>query len=117
MEKYLSNDTEKALSNLINHIKEDDDYKNCLRLKKVMNDDKDLTKIINEVKSLQKKYIRSNYDKVIKEKLKEKENLLNSNTTFIEYNYYLDKINSKIDMIKNELNDYFQSVVDYSFDE
>ena len=45
MENYLNSNTIKALEELINYIKESKDYKECLKLKKVISEDKELTKI------------------------------------------------------------------------
>lgn len=54
MENYLNSNTIKALEKLINYIKESKDYKECLKLKKVISENKELTKLINEVRVSQK---------------------------------------------------------------
>lgn len=54
MENYLNSNTIKALEELINYIKESKDYKECLKLKKVISENKELTKVINEVRVSQK---------------------------------------------------------------
>lgn len=54
MENYLNSNTIKALEKLINYIKESKDYKECLKLKKVISENKELTKVINEVRVSQK---------------------------------------------------------------
>ena len=117
MENYLSNNSKKLLNKVIDDIKNSKEYIKCISLKEEMSKDIKLTKLIEEVKILQKKYIRSNYDSKIKDELERLENELNNNKLFIEYNYYLDIVNKKIDIVKDELNNYFSDIVNYSFTE
>ena len=110
MESYLSKSTKESLDKLIDSIIKSDEYKKSLELKEKMNNDKDLMNLIDEVRVLQKKYIRSNYDKTIKEELDNKNEILNKNLLYNEYNYYLDIVNQKINIIKDELNNYFYDI-------
>ena len=66
--------------------------------------------LIEEVKSLQKKYIKNSYDEKVKEELNKKINKLNKDNDYLTYNYYLEKVNEMIDLVKNELNDYFENM-------
>lgn len=45
----------KNLDELIEYIKNTNDYKMCIKLKKQMNENEDLRNLINEIKKLQKK--------------------------------------------------------------
>lgn len=110
MGNYLNSNTIKALEELINYIKESKDYKECLKLKKVISENKELTKLINEVRVSQKKYVRSNFKEEEKKLMDEKLNLLNTNKTYTLYLYYLNNVNNMIELIKDELNDYFYKV-------
>lgn len=110
MENYLNSNTIKALEKLINYIKESKDYKECLKLKKVISENKELTKLINEVRVSQKKYVRSNFKEEEKKLMDEKLNFLNTNKTYTLYLYYLNNVNNMIELIKDELNDYFYKV-------
>ena len=103
MENYLNSNTIKALEELINYIKESKDYKECLKLKKVISENKELT-------VSQKKYVRSNFKEEEKILMDEKLNLLNTNKTYTLYLYYLNNVNNMIELIKDELNDYFYKV-------
>ncbi len=62
------------LNKIIEYIKNTEAYKNCIDLRKQMNKNTELIKLIEEIKSLQKEYIKSNFDKTIKTKLDEKNN-------------------------------------------
>ena len=110
MEKYLSNKTQKSLEELINYIKNSYEYKECIKLKNEINKDKELMILIDEVRICQKNYVKSNYDKDKKSLLDEKVDLLNKNSLYVTYSYYLEQVNEMIKLIKNELNDYFYEV-------
>lgn len=96
-----------ALLDIVSYIKNTDDYKMCMSLKKQMDDNKELVDLINEVKKLQKKYVRSNYDSKIKEELDEVENKLNDIPIYNIYLSHLEKVNEMISYVKDSLNDYF----------
>ena len=96
-----------ALLDIVSYIKNTDDYKMCMSLKKQMDDNKELVDLINEVKKLQKKYVRSNYDSKIKEELDEVENKLNDIPIYNIYLNHLEKVNEMISYVKDSLNDYF----------
>ncbi|MBR4617706.1 MAG: YlbF family regulator [Bacilli bacterium] len=107
MEKYLSNETEKSLEELINYIKNSHEYIECMKLKEKISEDKDLMLLIDDVRKSQKNYIKSNYDKDKKIILDEKIKLLDLNSLYVMYSYYLEQVNYMINLIKDELNDYF----------
>ena len=70
-----------------------------------------MTELINEIKSLQKKYIRSNYDSDIKSVLDKKNSELLEIPIYVIYNEHLDRVNYMIDYVKNSLNDYFDKLL------
>ena len=101
----------KAIDEVILCIKESDDYKKCLDLKEKINSNQDVKDLIERLKSLQKKYIKSNYDSTVKEELdKCREELFNIPI----YNIYIDsleKVNQKIDYVRDTLNSYFEKLL------
>ena len=99
------------LDKVINYILNSDEYKNCISIKKKMSENEELTSLINEVKELQKRYIKSNYDSNIKNELDNKNDELNSIPIYNIYNNNLNKVNEMIDYVQDELNDYFYKVV------
>ena len=101
----------KSLNEVIDCIKESPEYKDCIKIKEQMDSNGELVELINKVKELQKKYIRSNYDSNIKDELDKLEAKLNNIPI---YNIYLSKleiVNEKIDYVKDSLNDYFYKLL------
>ncbi len=115
MESYLSKNSKCALDMIVEYIRSSDEYLKCIELKKKMQSDKELLSLIEEVKEIQKKYIRSNYDDFVKSELDSKLDILNSNSLYVLYNYYLDKVNEMFNFVSDELNEYFSGVVKYDF--
>lgn len=97
----------KKLDELVNYIINSDDYKKCTKLKKQMDENEEIKSLIEEIKSLQKKYIRSNYDDKIKTVLEKKNELLFNIPIYVMYNQYLENVNNMISYVKDSLNDYF----------
>lgn len=105
----------KSLDEVINCIKESPEYKDCLKIKKQMDSNNELVELINKVKELQKKYIRSNYDSNIKEELDKYESELKDIPI---YNIYLSKlngVNQMIEYVKDSLNDYFDNLLNKKY--
>lgn len=113
MESYLSKESKKSLMDIINYIKNSEEYIKCNELKEKMKKDQQLLDLIEEVKKIQKKYIRSNHDQLIKKELDQKVEVLNNHKLYTLYNYYLEKVNIQIEIIKEELNDYFKQVTSF----
>ena len=107
MEKYLNDDEIKKLNELIDYIKSSNDYKECIRLKSEMKEDQELLLLIEKVKKCQQDYVRSGYSNLKKEVLDENMRLLENNKTYVLYSFYLDRVNENINVIKEELNNYF----------
>ena len=97
----------KSIDELVSVVINSKEYQNVIELKKKMNDNKELINLINEVKVLQKKYVKSAYDKKLKEELEIKEKELNSIPIYSIYNENLSIVNEMISLIKDELNNYF----------
>ncbi len=102
----MTNEIDKKLDELINIIKNSSEYINCLQIKEQMNKNKELNELIEKLKNTQKKYIKTK-DKSVKEELDKYEKKLNSIPIYKEYNQYLVTVNEKIELIKEELNNYF----------
>ena len=101
---------DRALEEVIKCITEDSSYIKYLEIRKQMNNNKELLDLIEEVKKLQKKYIRSNNNSDFDNLNKCKEQL-EEIPIYVEYIKYLDIINNKIEYVKDELNDYFYNVI------
>lgn len=99
------------LDSLINYIKNTYDYKMCIKLKKQMNENDELMKLINDIRFLQKKYIKSSYDDNVKEELNKKNQELFNIPLYVVYNQYLSNVNEMIEYVKNSLNNYFYDLL------
>ena len=101
----------KALEEVITYIKESNDYKECIRLKSLMENNNEIKELVEKIKVLQKKYIRSCYDEDIKEELDSLEEKLYSIPIYDIYQRHLDEVNKMIGYVKDELNDYFYKLL------
>lgn len=106
MEKKLSKD----LADLISSITESDDFKECIRLKKKMEDSSEIKELVETIKTLQKKYVCTD-DSEVKEELDKVQNKLDNIPLYVSYQKRLMEVNRKLDLIKDELNEYFYNVV------
>lgn len=100
----------KKLDDVILCIKESNEYKNVIDIKKKMDSNEELKKKINDIKLLQKKYVKSNYDSSVKKDLDK----LNDELLEVPiYRIYLDNlsvVNEEIEYVKDSLNDYFYNL-------
>ena len=106
MENFYNN-----LDDLINYIKNTIEYKKCLELKSRMSSNSDINSLIINIKDLQKKYIKSNYDLNIKLELDRLNEELNNIPIYITYRENLEKVNQMISYVNDELTDYFYKVL------
>ncbi len=102
---------DKALDEVIMEIKNSPEYLKCLELKEKMNSNSEITTLVEQVKFLQKKYVKSNYDPKIKEELDIVTNKLNEIPLYVIYMQNLNIVNEKIEFVKDSLNDYFYELL------
>lgn len=96
-----------SLDELIATIKDSSEYQACISLKEKMKKSDDVVRLVNEVKMLQKEYVKSNYDSNIKDELDKFIEELNAIPIYSIYNQNLEKVNGMIDYVRDSLNDYF----------
>ena len=94
------------LDEVVKVIKDSKEYKTCIDLKKQMESNEDINSLVKKIKVLQKKYIRTN-DKDIKLELDNLEKELNEIPIYHIYMENLEKVNDMINYVKDELNNYF----------
>lgn len=99
-----------ALNEVINTIINSDDYKKCIELKNTMSSNEELVSLIEKIKKLQKKYVNTNDQEILVE-LEKLEEELNNIPIYVIYMQYLERINEKIEFVKDELNNYFYEVL------
>lgn len=98
------------LNKVIDFIINSKSYKKCLELREKMSNNNEIMNLIDEIKSLQKKYIRNKNDNIKKE-LDEKTDRLFNIPIYYKYNKYLEEVNNMISYVEDELNDYFEGVI------
>lgn len=102
---------------LTNKIKEDKLYKDYMKLRQELKKDENITKTIDEIKRLQRKYVKANYQD--KESL-EKINILTSELEEIPlyaiYQQKEEELNNNLVFIKEGLRDTFSNIVTYEQD-
>ena len=108
--EMLNKEEKDKLDEIVKYITESSDYKKMIKYKEKVSENKELLDLINEVKSLQKKYIRSKKEENIKKELDSKISLLEKNDEFVIYNYYLDKVNTNLELVKEKINNYFDKL-------
>ena len=94
------------LDEVVKVIKDSKEYKTCIDLKKQMESNEDINSLVKKIKVLQKKYIRTN-DKDIKLELDNLEKELNEIPIYHIYMENLSSVNDMINYVKDELNNYF----------
>ena len=105
MEEFYNN-----LDSVVSTIKDSKEYKKCIKLKKEMDSNEEITSIVKEIKKLQKKYVNTN-DSNVKRELDELENKLEEIPIYHIYLENLEKVNYMINYVKDELNDYFDKLL------
>lgn len=101
----------KALEEVITCITDSSDYKECIRLKSLMDKNNEIKELVEKIKELQKKYIRSGYDDSIKEEFDLLEEKLYSIPIYSIYKRHLDEVNKMINYVRDEMNDYFYKLL------
>ena len=102
---------EEKLNNLVEYITNTFEYKECIRLKEIMKSNEEICSLVDEVKSLQKEYVRSLEDENIKVRLDEVLDRLNTIPIYCDYLKYLDKVNHMISYFNDEMNEYFYKLL------
>ena len=101
----------KELDLLVSYIKNTSSYKNCISIKEKMDKNEEICKLVSDIKLLQKKYVNSNYSEDLLEELKNMESNLNEIPIYVEYMNNLEEVNKMIELVKDELNDYFDDLL------
>lgn len=112
----LNNNQKEKLDEIINYIVNSREYRDCITMKEQMKNNQKVTNLVKEVKKIQKQYIKSNYQEDIKIELEEKKEELNLIPIYKEYNLNLIKVNRMINLVKEELNDYFYKKLNKDID-
>ena len=104
----MNNEILNKVDEIINLINESDEYKKYLFLKKELENNKEVNKLINEIKILQKDVVHHIKDE---KELKVREEKLNNIPIYREYQNTLDELNNTYSIIENTLNNYFNKTL------
>lgn len=102
----MVNQLRKELIEVIETIKTSSDYLACIKLKDEMSKNSNLMELISKVKKLQKEYVKTNDDNLKKE-LDECQERLEQNPLYVTYINHLEKVNSMISYVEDDLNQFF----------
>ena len=102
---------------LTNKIKEDKLYKDYMKLRQELKKDENITKTIDEIKRLQRKYVKANYqDKEALEKINSLTSELEEIPLYAIYQQKEEELNNNLVFIKEGLRDTFSNIVTYEQD-
>ena len=104
----------KSLDEVVDAIKNSKEYKKCLELKEKMKSNDEINLLVKEIKLKQKKYIKSGDSNILSE-LNELEEKLNCLPIYHVYTLNLEKVNEYINYVKDELNDYFDKLLNKKY--
>ena len=100
-----------SIENLYNSINESTEYKEYLEISNILKEDKELNKLINKIKTLQKEAVKlesinDNKSKDIDKEIGTLVNKLNSIPKYIEYKDKLKKFNDVLKISSSLIEDY-----------
>lgn len=100
----------KTIQDIITIISNSYEFKKCNDLKEKLDKNREVKDLVNTIKKLQKDYVRT-MDDEIKGQLAVLEDKLNNIPLYVEFEQAVAEVNKKIDFVKDELNNYFYTVV------
>ena len=99
-----------SLEEVISCIKDSNEYKTCMHLKKQMSENMEICDKIESVKKIQKQIVKNDKDLELQKKLELLISELNEIPLYVVYNQNLELVNNMIDYVRDSLNDYFESI-------
>ena len=112
MVRSLNNkEIEAKVLEIVDYIKESEDYKKYLKARELIESDQRLMEIISLVKKYQKEIVKNPFKKKeLEEKIADCLEILNSDPTYLEYLTLQEEINNLLIIFENKINKYFESV-------
>lgn len=110
----MKNNLLDGIDDIITIIESSDEYKKYQLLVKKMHNNKEITNLISEVKTLQQKLVKEealgNDIKDIDNEIKEKLNELKEYPIYLEYTYLQEDLNNSILLVKEKLEKYINDL-------
>ena len=104
------------IEELFNTIEESKEYKEYKKIEKILDKDKSIKKIIEEIKALQQESVRLEYEKndyykVIDKEIDKKAKELNDKPVYQEYLTKMNELNNILSMSSKMIEDYIDDKV------
>ena len=105
-----------SLEALFKAIENSDEYREYKKMALILDKDKEIKKIINEIKELEKKatyleYIGDDKYKEVDEEIKKKSKILNDNPVYQEYLNKMEEFNNELAMSSKMIEKYVEEKV------
>ncbi len=114
---YQDNEIIEKTKELVKTIKEDSLYKEYMELRHELKSNKEINDKIEEVKRLQRKYVKGNYqDKEVLDNINTLTKELESVPLYYIYNQKEEELNNNLLLIKEGLSKTFNEIVEYKQD-
>lgn len=110
MGKYMNNKVIDEINNLINSTKDSNIYKEYKDLELKISRNEDIKLLIEDIKSLNKKLVKTPSIDLEKE-LKSKEKELNSIPIYAEYKEKIEELNNLLLVIKNKMDNFIKELL------
>ena len=104
----------KRIDEIIDLIQESCNYRQYLELKKQMLDNDNINNIINEIKDLQKKIVKEEYNgndiSYLEDDINKKLSILNDIPLYVEFTKYQGLFNEELVILKEKINNYIENL-------
>lgn len=96
---------------LLELIKQSDEYKEYVRLKELVSNNEDIKRLTDEIKKIQKSIVRSKGNKELEKELESKNIELNSIPLYNDYIESIDKLNELLLIVKNKFDSFINELI------
>lgn len=104
----MNKELDLKLKEIINYIKNNENYKNYLITKNLLEKEIEVKILIEQIKVYQKEIVyNKDKEKELQTKIDECLEKLNKNYLYNEYLKYLEEVNNMINIFENKINKYF----------
>lgn len=104
------NDIENKIDELFNSLEKSDVFKDYVKIKKQLEEDKDINSLIEDIKRYQK-ILANNKDNSVEDKLKELYRKLETYPIYQSYLIVKDELSNELFVIKDVFEKYFDSIL------
>lgn len=114
MERLMDNIILNKIEEIVNIIKNSDEYKKYIEVSNKMKNNKEIMNLINEVKFLQKNLVKEqsfgNDISLIDEEINKKIKRLEEYPIYLEYTYLQEDLDNSISLVKTSIEKYINNI-------